>query len=228
MMSTIDGKIASGVEGVDILDNFYDLYAETENQLQAHAWMCGRVTMQMFASAKTSSLPKANNTISFENFIAQHKETNLMFGVDTKGLLRWDTNTIKLASVPDQLHLVVIVTKSTPAEYLCYLQQKNISYLVSGESDIDFSALFSMIKANFGVKKLLLEGGALLNGSVMAKGLVDEISLLITPTVLNHSGAPAVFERQQHERINLQQYALVHVQQVKKDTVWLRYEKADS
>lgn len=226
MMSTIDGKIASGVQGVDILDDYYDLYAETENLLHSHAWMCGRVTMQMFASNDSSPLPKLHNDVSLVTFIAPHKETNLMFGVDTKGLLRWDSDTIKLASVPDLVHLVVIVTKTTPIEYLGYLQEKNISYLVAGENEIDFPLLFSQIKEHFGVEKLLLEGGALLNGSVMTADLVDEISLLVTPIVLNRSNAPSIFENKNSESINLQHFHLMSVTPLKRDTVLLRYKKA--
>jgi hypothetical protein len=49
MMTTLDGKIDSGIKGKDILGDFYNLYSQLEQQLKPQAWMCGRVTMEMFS-----------------------------------------------------------------------------------------------------------------------------------------------------------------------------------
>ena len=48
MMSTIDGKITSGT-GVDILEDYFSLYTQTEDKLEFKNWLIGRVTMEMFA-----------------------------------------------------------------------------------------------------------------------------------------------------------------------------------
>lgn len=226
MMSTIDGKITGG-NSVDIMsDEFFGLYTQTEDTLPPHtAWMCGRVTMQMFASSETSTLPALSHDIEPVDNIASHEGNLFMFGVDTKGLLRWDKNSIKLSNITDPLHLVVVVTESTPKEYLQYLQDKQISYLVSGTEEIDFSKLFTSIKGKLGVETVLLEGGGLLNGSVMAADLVDEISLLVTPLVVNKSQAPSLFERKVDEPSDITNYSLIDIKRMEKDSVWLRYKK---
>jgi 5-amino-6-(5-phosphoribosylamino)uracil reductase len=82
------------------------------------------------------------------------------------------------------------------------------------------------MKKNLGIETLLLEGGGLLNGSVLSADLVDEISLLVTPTVINRSRAPSVFERKQDEPLNLRHFSLSSIQQMDKGTVWLRYRKS--
>ena len=225
MMSTIDGKITSGDDGVGILDNYYDQYTKTEDTFESHAWMCGRVTMQMFASTNKSTLPTPSINITYNDNIAPHTETNYMFGVDTKGLLRWDKNTIKLASIEQNLHLVVIVTTTTPKEYLQYLQNKGISYLIAGDGEIDFLSLFKKIKEKFGVEKLLLEGGGLLNGSVLAADCIDEISLLICPLTVNRTKAPCIFERKVEEKIQTKEYTLLAVQKTESNCVWLKYKR---
>ncbi len=226
MMTTIDGKIASG-DGVDILDDYFDVYTKTEDNLPSHTgWMCGRVTMQMFAKNTAEPLDDTSDRISADHFLAPHTATKFFFGVDTKGQLRWKSNTIQLTNAKDPLHLVIIVTKSTPASYLAYLKQLGISYIVTGQSTIDFSLLFSAIYANFGVETLLLEGGGLLNGSVMEAGYVDEISMLLTPTVLNKSSAPSLFERKQTPIINTKTYTIHSVTTVEKNCIWIRYHRA--
>ncbi len=227
MMSTIDGKISGG-DGVDIMsDEFFGLYTETEDMLPPHtAWMCGRVTMQMFASSQTLPLPVLSRQIEVTDHIAQHEEKLYMFGIDTKGKLRWDKNSIKLSNVNNPLHLVIVVTKSTPKEYLQYLQDKNISYLVAGDESIDFPRLFSSIKEKMEVETLLLEGGGLLNGSVMAADMVDEISLLMTPKVANRGIAQSLFERKIEEPLDVTNYELIDVKKMAKGCVWLQYMKA--
>ena len=227
MMSTIDGKITGG-DGVDIMsDEFFGLYTETEDMLPSHtAWMCGRVTMQMFASSEAQPLSTASQQIDTSDFIAQHEGNLYMFGVDTKGLLRWEKNSIKLSNVADPLHLVIVVTEATPKEYLQSLQDKEISYLVAGEEDIDFPKLFASMREKMNVETLLLEGGGLLNGSVMAADMIDEISLLMTPKVVNRSNAPSLFERKVEEPLDVTDYFLTDVKRMAKGSVWLRYKKS--
>ncbi|PWU22591.1 hypothetical protein C5B42_05725 [Candidatus Cerribacteria bacterium 'Amazon FNV 2010 28 9'] len=224
MMSTIDGKVASGIDGVDILADYFDLYTKTEDELKAKAWMCGRVTMQMFAEGVNTPLHPIEQGVGEQDFLVT-KENNIMFGVDTKGMLRWKSNTITLSNVQDPLQLVVIVTNTTPQEYLAYLQEKQISYLFAGEDEIDFSFLLQKIQTIFGIPKLLLEGGALLNGSVMAANAIDEISLLLTPLVANRSSCPSLFERTVQEELQTKRFSLSSVQQTEKDCVWLRYKR---
>ncbi len=228
MMSPIDGKISGG-DGIDIMsDEFLDLYTETEDMLPPHtAWMFGRVTMQMFASTEAHPLPVISQQTEATDFIAQHEGDLYMFGVDTKGQLRWDRNTIKLSNVDTPLHLVIVVTKSTLREYLQYLQDKDISYLVAGEETIDFPSLFTSMKEKMNVETLLLEGGGILNGSVMAADMIDEVSLLVTPKVANRSSAPSLFERTAEEPLRVTDYSLTDVRQMEKGSVWLRYKKTD-
>lgn len=225
-MSTIDGKITSA-DGVDILDNYFDVYTKTEDLLPPHtAWMCGRVTMTMFSSKQPEPLPATDDNIPTpDDYVAPHDTNLYMFGVDTKGTLRWDTSTIKLTNVEIPLHLVIITTTSTPNTYLTYLKSKHISYITAGTDEIDFAIALKKIKSLFTVDLLLLEGGGLLNGSVMNTDLVDEISLLITPTVINTSLAPSVFERKQLSPLNTRQFSLSRVQKMDKDTVWIRWSK---
>lgn len=224
MMSTIDGKAASGGD-TDILSDFFDLYTQTEDLLHGQAWMCGRVTMQMFAAADTQPLPPATRSINAGNYIVQHKEPMCFFGIDTKGVLRWDKNTIKLSNMETPLHLVIITTKTTPKEYLQYLQDKEISYLVAGEHEIDFPQLFTTIKSVFGTDRLLLEGGGHLNGSVLAADCVDELSIIVTPTILNRHKGPSIFERDADEPVNLKYFSFMNVTQLGKGSVLLRYER---
>src|SRR5690349_9242740 len=110
MMSTLDGKTASGTD-VDILADYFTLYTKTEDKLNATAWMCGRVTMKMFSSGQDTPLPKASIMVPDSDYFAPFKTSYFMFATDTRGSLRWDRNTIALSNVTEKLHLVIIVTR---------------------------------------------------------------------------------------------------------------------
>lgn len=224
MMSTIEGKITSGT-GVDILEDYFELYTKVEDRLQAKAWLLGRVTMQMFADDSNILLPPLRANIDNTDFKAPSQGDFYMFAVDTRGVLRWKENIITLSNVADKLNLVVVVSNQTPKDYLAHLQEKAISYLFAGEDQVNFNILLEKMKVQFGVEKLLLEGGGTLNGSVMAEDLVDEISLLLTPLVINRSIAPSVFERRVDEKLDIKKYSLTSVEKMEDDAVWLRYER---
>lgn len=223
MMSTIDGKIAIGT-GVDILEDYFELYTKTEDKLKCKNWLIGRVTMEMFAESVNTPLPKLDQEISNNDFIVENKSQPYMFAVDTKGILRWKDNTITLSNVSEKLHLVVLVTNETPKEYLAYLKSKQISYIFGGDKEIDFTKTLEKISEKFKVQKLLLEGGGILNGSLMSNDLVDEISLLLTPRVLNKSNSPSVFEHET-DGVNTKDFSLFSFEKTEKDAVWLRYKR---
>jgi len=224
-MSTIDGKITSADQTDILSDEYFELYTQTEDQLDAHNYLLGRVTMGMFASSEQGELT-ASTTMqpTTEDFFASQSGSTYLFGVDTTGKLRWKNNEIQLSNVAKPLHLVIVVTQQTPLEYLSYLQSKDISYVFAGERDIDFSLLLTKMKKIFGVEKLLLEGGGILNGSLMAQNCIDLISCLVTPTVVNQSDAPSLFENPT-QSIDLKHFHLTSVEKLAKDVVWLQYTK---
>ena len=222
MMSTIEGKIDSGVKGKDILGDYYNLYSQLEHELKPQAWMCGRVTSEMFAEAVDTFLPDTLKKIAKTDFKSSLTRGNYMIVVDTKGVLRWKSNVLTFED--KSMHqLIIIVNETTPENYLAYLQEKDIAYIMAEHNKIDFLSLFEKLKKQYHVDMLALEGGGHLNGSVMAANLIDEISLLLTPLVLNRSDAPSTFEHDQHE-LNVRKYEIFEVKKVE-DSVWLRYKK---
>jgi riboflavin biosynthesis pyrimidine reductase len=224
MMATIDGKIDSGIAGFDILENYFSLYTECESKLAAQAWMCGRVTLRMFAAGEYTPLPPSDDLIDETDYFAPHSQKRYMFGIDPKGVLRWEKNTVQLTNV-EPLHLVIVVTRETPKQYLSYLRSLDISYIIAGNTRaIDIPLLLKKIHEDYHVGRLLLEGGGSWNGSMMDAGAVDEISYILTPMVLNRKAAPAVFDA---ERVVSDTHKFIpsDVQNLEQGALWIRYKK---
>lgn len=224
MMSSIDGKIASGVPGLELFGKFFDLYTKTEDEIRGQAWMCGRVTMEMFAKDVNTPLHNLAEVVDSEDYIGPNTGSLFMIGVDTKGTLRWKGNTIKLSNVKEPLSLVVVVLENTSKKYLNYLRSLGISYIVCGKNSLDFERVLGKLSSQLKIQTLLVEGGGGLNGSMLAANVIDEMSLLLLPVAVNHASSPSVFN-QQSELIQMKNFSLMTVKPYDRETIWLRYKR---
>ncbi len=83
---------------------------------------------------------------------------------------------------------ILAVSKAATADRLATLRKK-CEIVVAGEDRVDLVELLSILKKK-GVRKLMVEGGATLNWSLIEAGLVDEISVYIGPIIIGGEGAP--------------------------------------
>jgi riboflavin biosynthesis pyrimidine reductase len=221
MMTSEDEKIESGAEGVDLFDAFLPTYNKLHDSFEANAWMCGRKTMEMFAEAVGTPLEQITTEISSGNFIAKRDANQYAIAVDTKGLLRWSSDKIA-DDVGYADHLIVIVTPQTPVDYLNHLRSKNISYVISNGEKVNFEEILKTLKEEFGIKKILLEGGGILNGSMV--NVIDEISLLKTPIKADNQKAHSFFGVSTDESNSLWKgFSLVEENTLENNLRWLRY-----
>jgi riboflavin biosynthesis pyrimidine reductase len=90
--------------------------------------------------------------------------------------------------------------------------------------DFDLSLALEKLRTKFGVKRLMLEGGGETNGSFLREGLVDELSLLLTPVADGQPGEPALFDVEgMRSRKALAKLRLKSVQRAASDMLWIKY-----
>jgi riboflavin biosynthesis pyrimidine reductase len=68
-----------------------------------------------------------------------------------------------------------------------------VSYIVRPAIEIDLAARLGDLGRELGIRRLILEGGGGV-GAFFAAGLVDEVSLLIAPTLDGSEGSRALTE----------------------------------
>ncbi len=191
------------------------------NALGSQAWLCGRVTMQEdFAAGPVPALPSlpATATVVRPAYVGNPAATSFALAVDAQGTLGWDGNDV------EGDHLVVLLSEQVSDEYLYYLQQRRISYLLAGQEHIDFQQALTQLSALFPIQTLVLQGGGHLNGSLLQAGLIDELSLLIAP-VADATPGPTAFElvARLREQPLVADMTLTSVEQLAGGLVWLRY-----
>jgi 2,5-diamino-6-(ribosylamino)-4(3H)-pyrimidinone 5'-phosphate reductase len=188
MTTSIDGRI--------VVDDWPDPAAVRREYETVHAsygadgWICGRVTMEPFAGGVRGEdeVAREHRGGRREDFVAPGDHDSFAFAIDASGRLAWTTNDI------DGDHVVAVLSERVSDDYLAFLMERGVSYLLAGARDIDLAAALEKIGERFGVRTLLLEGGGRINGGMLAAGLVDEVSLLIAPVVDGRIGTPSLFD----------------------------------
>lgn len=82
--------------------------------------------------------------------------------------------------------------------------------------------MLELLGDRFGIRRLLLEGGAAINGPFLAAGLVDELDVLIAPALDDGTEVQAIVARDPGLRGTIR-LSLVSVQSLQHGVVHLRY-----
>jgi len=217
MMSSVDGRILTdgwpqSAEGRRQYELVHDSYG-------ADGWLCGRVTMEAhFAQGVRADAEIAHkyHGTPREDFVAPGDHESFAFAVDTNGRLAWNTNDI------DGDHVVTILAERVSDEYLAFLRERKVSYLLAGLRDVDLSVALEKIATRFGVRTLMLEGGGKINGGMLRAGLIDEVSVLVAPVADGRIGTPALFDVEGDD-VAPHRLALESVERRADDVLWLRY-----
>jgi riboflavin biosynthesis pyrimidine reductase len=217
MMASIDGRIVT--DGWPLSADGRRQYELVHEGYEAQGWLCGRVTMeQHFAQGvrAESEIARQHHGAPREDHVALGDHDSFAFALDPSGRLAWDTSDI------DGDHVVAILSERVSDEYLAFLRERRVSYLLAGARDVDLSLALEKIGARFGVRTLMLEGGGRINGSMLRAGLVDEVSVLVAPVVDGRIGTPALFDVDGDDAAP-RGLVLDAVERRADDVLWLRY-----
>lgn len=219
MMSSVDGRILLKQWGERKV-SYTNTYEETALVHNTNAWLCGRVTMEEgFASKEPLTLKPVSKPVERVDFIAPYKEKSFAIAVDPSGKLNWASSSI------DEDHIITVLTTTVSDEYLAFLQEKGISYLFGGEVEIDFNSVFERLFSIFNIKRLLVEGGGNINGSILNAGLIDELSLLSCPVIDGTDNTPTLFDVSGSlPKAPASQLDLFFMEEWEDNVWWIRYK----
>ncbi|MBQ8567684.1 MAG: GNAT family N-acetyltransferase [Oscillospiraceae bacterium] len=220
MVTSIDGKVTGdflfGEKGMQVSEVYYDI----NRQLKGDAFACGRVTMESsFTNGFSPDLSEFSGAdIPFEDYIAK-KHDYYAVSFDRCGKVGWTDSRIHDEDVGyDDCHIIEVLTEKAPKEMLAYYKSIGVSYIFAGKEDIDIKLALNKLYKLFGIKKLLLEGGSIINGAFQRAGVVDMLSIVTAPIVGGIDDKPLFAESEMRE------YQLCSAEVMAHGAVWLRYE----
>ena len=93
-----------------------------------------------------------------------------------------------------EIPTVIAVTSRASQMRIDALEERGVKVLVCGPGPhVSLKLLLKRLR-RFGIRKILLEGGGELNWSMLSGGLVDAISVAITPRIIGGSQATSLVE----------------------------------
>ncbi len=214
MLPSVDGRIVTGAWSLP--RRLLAEYERTGSSFDADAWIIGRISMEPYAGHAALPPRTGSGRIPRTDFVARRDAPSYAIAIDPSGKLRWESGSI------DEEHAVAVLTERVPDRYLAFLRSRGVSYLFGGRNGIDLPTVLRKLRARFGIRRLLLEGGGTINGSFLAAGLIDELSVLIAPIADGGVGTPSLFDARKGPGA-ARHLKLLSVQRRRGDLLWLRY-----
>lgn len=123
----------------------------------------------------------------------------------------------------DGFEAVILLSDAAPVEVRRKLESRGRPVVSVPEGREAVSALDHM-KRELGASRVLVEGGATLNGDLISQGLVDEYFLTLAPRIAGGGSAhPAVHWPGEPTAAGIKQLSLVHARLAQTGELFLRY-----
>jgi 2,5-diamino-6-(ribosylamino)-4(3H)-pyrimidinone 5'-phosphate reductase len=106
------------------------------------------------------------------------------------------------------------VCEAAPEDRIAAIKELGAHVIVAGKDHVELPLLMKILRQEFGVKKLMIEGGPTLNWHMLHDRLVDEIRLIHLPFIVGGSDTPSLVggmhinDENEMIRLNLKNYYL--------------------
>lgn len=222
MVTSIDGKVTGNFLYSPECEAATEAYYQINRDFQADAFACGRVTMEgSFTGGWYPDLAEfVDVKIERKDYVADKEAGFYAVAFDRLGKLGW-----KGSKIVDEdpgygnAHIIEVLCEEVSDAYLAYLQKTGVSYVFAGKAEMDLPLALEKLKTLFGIEKLLLEGGSILNGAFLKSHVVDELSLVVAPMIAEAEDKPVFYGS------DIESFELMQAKVLEGGNLWLQYRK---
>ena len=225
MCTSLDGKIDGAFFGMPQTAPALRAYGDIRGYYGCSATLYGTTTMLGgYADGSAPALPEGGEAFPLEDWVneAGRSLKNFIVSVDPQGGLGFSSNTLEKKGRP-AAYVIEALTKQVAPAYLAYLRRLGISYVFAGESRLNCALLLEKLQARFGIDRLMIAGGGIINESFLQEELIDELSIVIAPVADGGDGV-SIFERARFLPLHAPvAFSLREAKPLEGDALWLRY-----
>ncbi|WP_048148601.1 dihydrofolate reductase family protein [Methanolacinia paynteri] len=79
--------------------------------------------------------------------------------------------------------VIILVSETTPADYLKYLEEREYPYLMSGYDRVDLKEAVGLLGDTFGFSRIVSDSGGRLNCILIDERIASSLSIIIAPVI---------------------------------------------
>lgn len=186
MAMSADGKIATANRQLVHFGSRRDQMHLYELRATADAVMCGART----AEAPGVTLGPGPARFRQQRLRQGMRECHLRIIVSGSGTVNMEAAVFSSRVSP----LIILTTGRAGASRLAQLRRRADVVQVCGRETVDLPSALAWLKSEWGVRRLLVEGGGELNAALWEAGLVDELHLTVCPLIFGGRDAPTIVD----------------------------------
>lgn len=221
VMSSVDGRLLPSRWKAPAANTpagaLFEVYARAGRELNTDAWMFGKGRLvEIFGERFAGHGRKAEVGVRYK---APRQSKRLFIAVDSEGDILFPTSTLRGDDI-----LIVTGPEASQA-YVDMLADRGISYAVVA-NPTELASVLECASEMFGVDSVSLQGGGIIDGVMLAQGLLYEISPVVYPGIDGLGAAPSIFEcpgAMPYRPAEGQVLELIDCSRLEHGVVWLRY-----
>lgn len=224
---SIDGKINGPHLKTDISQRsqreYYNIFLGKDRPYDKHfGWIEGTTSAEVTLDYRRPDLDESIAEVPEGDFLAETDAEFYYFVLDPEGRLGWEKNYFTYFETSP--HVVEILTEQTNPAFKAYLRDLDISYIIAGDDRVDVHLALEKINEIFGLEQLIITGGGGMNWTFLSEGLVDEVSLVVTPIADGSIDSQSLFysNPKYNEPMNIS-FKTKDVGSLEDGSLWVRY-----
>jgi 2,5-diamino-6-(ribosylamino)-4(3H)-pyrimidinone 5'-phosphate reductase len=152
--------------------------------------------------------------------VIENDERPLLVVPDSGGKIRIWSEVIEMPFIRDVL---VLCSRSTPQEYLDFLDKRYIKYMIIGYDEVNLGAALEELNLQFRVKSLRVDSGGQLNGALIKDDLVDEICILMHPIMVGGRSSNSIYTDSDLTSQSTLDLKLLKMEKLRNEIIFLHY-----
>ena len=209
ILQSVDGNIDGDFFSMPVLRPAFQAFARIREE---------------YACDVAYDLPEAKETYPRTDWQAAKADKYAVI-IDGEGTIHWESGMVERRG--DKMHVITVLQENVSDAYIAHLRHADVSYVFAGKGSLDLPLAVQKLKEKFGIEKMLLSGGGIVDWAFLQAGLIDEISLVIPPVIDGGTGLASAFDDSVFaENHSSKALSLIDVQRldVDGDCIWLRYQ----
>ena len=196
-----------------------DLYYQLASEIGADAVLMGSKTVLTGFNVKPGDILEESQKDFQPREMDPEDKRPLLVVPDSKGQIRIWSEVRRMPYIRD---ILVLCSRSTPQDYLDFLDERFIPYMIVGYERPDLKTALEELNLQFDVKLVRVDSGGVLNRALFQEGLVDEVHILIHPVLVGKGQNSIYNEGLEFSTTNIQ-LKLFRVDKLDHQMVYLTY-----